>query len=62
MEADDQFDMTEEEERQKRFELEKKRKQSIMFVPGKEGKFVAKGAHGGKSIGVFTSGGDAQGI
>ena len=32
-----------------------------MYVPGKEGKFVAKGLHGGKAIGVFTSGGDAQG-
>ena len=37
------------------------RKQSVNAVMGKEGKFVAKGSYSGKAIGVFTSGGDAQG-
>ena len=38
-----------------------KRKQSMAFLPGKEGNFVAKGCNAGKAIAVFTSGGDAQG-
>ena len=35
---------------------------SMATVLGKEGKFVAASAHEGKAIGVFTSGGDAQGL
>lgn len=42
-------------------QLDAKRKQSMATVPGREGKFVAKGAHVNKAIAVFTSGGDAQG-
>ena len=38
-----------------------KRRQSMATLMGAEGKFVAKGAHVGKAIAVFTSGGDAQG-
>ncbi|XP_074657068.1 ATP-dependent 6-phosphofructokinase-like isoform X2 [Tubulanus polymorphus] len=39
------------------------RTDSIMaLLPGREGKFVAKGTHTGKAIAVFTSGGDAQGM
>ncbi|ELU13881.1 hypothetical protein CAPTEDRAFT_175923 [Capitella teleta] len=53
---------SDDEERQRKYQLERKRKQSINIEPGKEGKFVAKGLHGGKAIGVFTSGGDAQGM
>ncbi len=35
---------------------------SMAYVQGKEGKFVAKNQGAGKSIAVFTSGGDAQGL
>ena len=38
------------------------RRRSIMVEIGREGKFVAKGGNFGKSIAVFTSGGDAQGL
>ena len=38
-----------------------KRRQSMAMLMGAEGKFVAKGAHIGQAIAVFTSGGDAQG-
>ena len=34
---------------------------ATMSIPGREGKFVAKGSHVGEAIAVFTSGGDAQG-
>lgn len=54
-------EVTGEEMAQSRQQPDRKRKQSIMYVPGKEGKFVAKGTYEGKAIGVFTSGGDAQG-
>lgn len=37
------------------------KRKSMAAVLGKEGKFVAASAFEGKSIGVFTSGGDAQG-
>lgn len=37
------------------------KKQSMAFTLGREGKFVAKGSAEGRAIGVFTSGGDAQG-
>ncbi|KAF8567234.1 hypothetical protein P879_04881 [Paragonimus westermani] len=33
-----------------------------MMLPGMEGKYVARGQFSGKSIAVFTSGGDAQGM
>ncbi|XP_064652085.1 ATP-dependent 6-phosphofructokinase-like isoform X2 [Lineus longissimus] len=33
-----------------------------MSIPGREGKYLAKGTHSGKAIAVFTSGGDAQGM
>ena len=36
-------------------------RKSMATALGMEGKFVAKGSHGGKAIAVFTSGGDAQG-
>ena len=36
-------------------------RQSVCCEPGMEGKCVTKGTHTGKSIAVFTSGGDAQG-
>ena len=36
-------------------------RQSVSCEPGMEGKLVMKGEHAGKSIAVFTSGGDAQG-
>jgi len=38
------------------------KRRSMAAVLGKEGKFVAASAHEGKAIGVFTSGGDAQGM
>ena len=38
------------------------RSMSMAAVPGREGKFVAKGSYHGKAIGVFTSGGDSQGL
>ncbi|VEL22372.1 unnamed protein product [Protopolystoma xenopodis] len=37
-------------------------RRSTMPLPGMEGKFIAKGQFEGKSIAVFTSGGDAQGM
>ncbi len=37
------------------------RRRSIGTVLGSEGKFVDKGIYSDKAIGVFTSGGDAQG-
>ena len=37
------------------------RNDSVMAVPGKEGVYVEKGSYQGRAIGVFTSGGDAQG-
>ncbi|TPP59214.1 putative pyrophosphate-dependent phosphofructo-1-kinase [Fasciola gigantica] len=42
---------------EKRFE-----RRSTMMIPGMEGKYVARGQFEGKSIAVFTSGGDAQGM
>ena len=49
-------------ERRKAFAKEDAaRKRSMAYVLGREGKFVAKGSAEGKAIGVFTSGGDAQG-
>ncbi|THD29146.1 putative pyrophosphate-dependent phosphofructo-1-kinase [Fasciola hepatica] len=42
---------------QRRFE-----RRSTMMIPGMEGKYVARGQFEGKSIAVFTSGGDAQGM
>ncbi|CAE1291442.1 pfkA [Acanthosepion pharaonis] len=38
------------------------RNDSVMAVPGKEGVYVEKGSYHGRAIGVFTSGGDAQGM
>ncbi|GFN89448.1 ATP-dependent 6-phosphofructokinase [Plakobranchus ocellatus] len=38
------------------------RKQSVMAEPGKEGQIVAPGIWAGNTIGVFTSGGDSQGM
>lgn len=38
------------------------RKDSVSVVPGKEGEAIAAGSFGGTSIGVFTSGGDSQGL
>ena len=38
------------------------KKQSMAYVPGREGKFIGRGTDTGKAIGVFTSGGDAQGL
>ncbi|XP_064596985.1 ATP-dependent 6-phosphofructokinase-like isoform X2 [Liolophura sinensis] len=38
------------------------RKDSVMVTPGAEGLTVPQGAHTGKCIGVFTSGGDSQGM
>ncbi|KAL3887669.1 hypothetical protein ACJMK2_000235 [Sinanodonta woodiana] len=38
------------------------RKDSVMAVPGKEGEEFLAGTAVGKSIGVFTSGGDSQGM
>jgi 6-phosphofructokinase 1 len=38
------------------------RRQSIMPTQGKEGKFIEKNSYAGKTIAVFTSGGDAQGM
>ena len=50
------------QQRRKEFSTEDaKRKQSMAYLPGKEGNFVAKGCNSGKAIAVFTSGGDAQG-
>lgn len=37
------------------------RKDSVMAVPGREGAYVEKGSYQGRAVGVFTSGGDAQG-
>jgi 6-phosphofructokinase 1 len=37
-------------------------RKSMAAVLGKEGKFVAASSYEGKAIGVFTSGGDAQGM
>ncbi|KAF6779917.1 hypothetical protein AHF37_00478 [Paragonimus kellicotti] len=37
-------------------------RRSTMMLPGMEGKYVARGQFSGKSIAVFTSGGDAQGM
>ncbi|XP_050395113.1 ATP-dependent 6-phosphofructokinase isoform X2 [Patella vulgata] len=38
------------------------RKDSVMATPGREGQGVAPGSFAGKAIGVFTSGGDSQGM
>jgi len=38
------------------------RKDSVSVVPGKEGEAIAPGSFAGKSVGVFTSGGDSQGM
>ena len=46
---------------QKREGFRSTRKPSMASVPGREGKFVGRGGNLGKSIAVFTSGGDAQG-
>jgi len=37
------------------------RKDSVMAVPGREGQELTHGSGAGKTIGVFTSGGDSQG-
>jgi len=37
-------------------------RQSIVPTLGKEGKFIDKDCYAGKTIAVFTSGGDAQGM
>lgn len=37
------------------------RRQSIWVTIGKEGKQIAKNSFSGKTLAVFTSGGDAQG-
>ena len=39
----------------------KNRAKSFAFVEGEEGKPVCKDQYLGRSLGVFTSGGDAQG-
>ena len=55
---------SEDELQRRRYEFsteDAKRKQSLAYLPGKEGNFVAKGCEEGKVIAVFTSGGDAQG-
>jgi hypothetical protein len=50
------------EEKREKFQAEAAdRRQSIMPTLGKEGKFIAKNCFAGKTIAVFTSGGDAQG-
>jgi len=36
-------------------------RKSLAVIAGKEGKLVAKGSYAGTAIGIFTSGGDAQG-
>ena len=38
------------------------RKESVIGVPGREGQEVKANSYEGKSIGVFTSGGDSQGM
>ncbi|KAL8591740.1 hypothetical protein ACOMHN_032282 [Nucella lapillus] len=38
------------------------RRESVMATPGKEGHMIAPGAWSGNVIGVFTSGGDSQGM
>ncbi|XP_070208745.1 ATP-dependent 6-phosphofructokinase-like isoform X3 [Littorina saxatilis] len=38
------------------------RRESVMATPGKEGQVIANGAWAGNVIGVFTSGGDSQGM
>ncbi|XP_052260643.1 ATP-dependent 6-phosphofructokinase, platelet type-like isoform X3 [Dreissena polymorpha] len=38
------------------------RKYSVAVEPGKEGEEIKPGSFGGKAIGVFTSGGDSQGM
>ena len=38
------------------------RRESVMGTPGKEGSQIAPGAWAGNAIGVFTSGGDSQGM
>ena len=45
-----------------RDEAFRERKDSVMGVPGREGQEVKPLAYEGRSIGVFTSGGDSQGI
>ncbi|CAD5112535.1 unnamed protein product [Dimorphilus gyrociliatus] len=45
----------------KRSSFGAEKKMSVCLTMGNEGKTVEKGAHIGKSIAVFTSGGDAQG-
>jgi 6-phosphofructokinase 1 len=51
------------EEKREKFQSETAdRRQSIMPTMGQEGKFIAKNCFAGKTIAVFTSGGDAQGM
>ena len=38
------------------------RKESVIGIPGREGQEVKANSYEGKSIGVFTSGGDSQGM
>lgn len=38
------------------------RKQSVMGTPGREGEEIKTGTYAGRAIGVFTSGGDSQGM
>lgn len=45
----------------KRSSYKAEKKMSVCATMGNEGKVVEKGIHVGKSIAVFTSGGDAQG-
>ena len=45
-----------------RDEAFRERKDSVLGVPGREGQEVKPLAYEGRSIGVFTSGGDSQGI
>lgn len=64
-EDDEVFPKDEEVEmvkKRQRFKEDAQRRLSLAYEIGKEGKFVAKGTHSGKSIAVFTSGGDAQGM
>ena len=62
MEMTEEIDQIADVKRRNYAELEPQKKESMATVPGVEGKSVAKGVHVGKSIAVFTSGGDAQGI
>ena len=40
----------------------RERKESVIGVPGREGQEVKANSYEGRSIGVFTSGGDSQGM